>query len=427
MKLGILSASLLALTSWSAPPQQPMGVREAVAPPQSVGVQQGPTVVYILLDGFRFDYVDRYDAKELKAIRAQGAFAPDGIFPSFPSVSGPNHVALMTGLIPTHSGIVANKFLDVTRGKSFAQFGVPESNDATFYRGTPIWERAEKAGIRTAGSIWNGSGIESHGVRMSHYQEYTGDTSIEGAPQVALFNKWLDLPAAQRPHFFAIVLAQADHAGHRYGPDSPEIGIAVREIDGQIGEMREALKTRGIIADFVIVADHGMANIVGDHWINLDKFADLSRAKTVGSYIYADSEETAQRIYEQLKGASPTFDVYRRQDLPWWLHYSDNSLVGDPVVIPRGAYMIRGHDDGKGDTLTDKGTHHPWVGKTPEMRATFIASGPHIRPGVKVESFRNVDVYPLVSTLLGLPAAPSDGTCMIANEIVRGRPACTIK
>jgi predicted AlkP superfamily pyrophosphatase or phosphodiesterase len=426
MSLG-LYAALLVLTSGSALSQSvPPSVREISAPPQTDAVQRGPTVVYILLDGFRFDYVDWFDLKTLKAIRAEGASAPDGIFPSYPSVSGPNHVALMTGLLPTHSGIVANTFRDVSRGKTFVQFGVPESNDGSFYHGVPIWEAAERAGIRTAGMIWNGSGIDSHGVRMSHYEEYTGDTAIEGEPEVALFKKWLDLPAANRPHFYAIVLPQADHAGHRYGPDSSEVGTAAREIDGQIGEMRAALKAHGIDADLVIVADHGMAKIQGD-WIDLDKFADLSHAKTAGSYIYADSEEVAQKIYQQLKGASPAFDVYRRKDLPWWLHYSDNPLVGDPVIIPRAAYLIRGHNDGKGDAHADVGTHHPWVGNTPEMRATFIAAGPHIRSGVQVESFRNVDVYPVVSTLLGLPAAPSDGTCMIANEIVQGRPVCTAK
>lgn len=424
MTLRIAVPILLALTSGSTLAQTPpVTIRETAPQAQTPVVQNGPTVIYILLDGFRFDYTDRYDLKELKAIRAQGVYAPDGMFPSFPSVSGPNHVALMTGLLPTHSGIVANKFLDVARGKSYAQFGVPESTDASFYRGIPVWERAEKAGIRTAGSIWNGSGIDSHGVRMSHYQEYTGDTSIEGAPQVALFKKWLDLPAAQRPHFYAIVLAQADHAGHHYGPESPEVGAAAREIDGQIGEMRAALKARGIDADLVIVADHGMANIQGD-WINLDKFADLSHAKTVDSYIYADSEEAAQGIYEQLKGASPAFDVYRRKDLPWWLHYGDNPLTGDPVVIPRGPYLIRGHDNGKGDSHSDVGMHGPWVGSTPEMRATFIAAGPHIRSGIEVESFRNVNVYPLVMTLLGLKAAPSDGSCLLANQVLIDPSGC---
>lgn len=60
----------------------------------------------------------------------------------------------------------------------------------------------------------------------------------------------------------------------------PEVGA----IDAQIGEMRAALKARGVDANLVIVSDHGMSDIQGQ-WIDLDKFANLSHAQTAGSYI----------------------------------------------------------------------------------------------------------------------------------------------
>jgi hypothetical protein len=43
------------------------------------------------------------------------------------------------------------------------------------------------------------------------------------------------------------------------------------------------------------------------------------------------------------------------------------------------------------------------------MRAIFIARGPSIRDGVVVPAFDNVDVYPLLMRLVGLPAASNDG------------------
>jgi len=67
------------------------------------------------------------------------------------------------------------------------------------------------------------------------------------------------------------------------------------------------------------------------------------------------------------------------------------------------------------------------VGNNVEMRATFIAAGPHIRQGVALEPFRNVDVYPLVTTLLGLKAAASDGTCLVADQILKDRAGCSTK
>jgi hypothetical protein len=38
----------------------------------------------------------------------------------------------------------------------------------------------------------------------------------------------------------------------------------------------------------------------------------------------------------------------------------------------------------------------------PEMNAIFIAAGPDIRSGQKVEPFENVNLYPFVARILGL-------------------------
>ena len=45
----------------------------------------------------------------------------------------------------------------------------------------------------------------------------------------------------------------------------------------------------------------------------------------------------------------------------------------------------------------------------PAMRAIFIARGPSFRAGTTIPAFDNVDVYPLLVHLLGIPAAPNDG------------------
>jgi hypothetical protein len=43
------------------------------------------------------------------------------------------------------------------------------------------------------------------------------------------------------------------------------------------------------------------------------------------------------------------------------------------------------------------------------MRTIFIARGPWFRRGVVVPPIANVDVYPLLMSLLGLEPAPNDG------------------
>ncbi len=45
----------------------------------------------------------------------------------------------------------------------------------------------------------------------------------------------------------------------------------------------------------------------------------------------------------------------------------------------------------------------------PSMRTIFIARGPSLRSGVVVPAIDNVDIYPLLMSLLGLGPAPNDG------------------
>jgi hypothetical protein len=43
------------------------------------------------------------------------------------------------------------------------------------------------------------------------------------------------------------------------------------------------------------------------------------------------------------------------------------------------------------------------------MAALFVANGPDIRPSVRLESFDNVSVYPLLARLLGVTPLQSEG------------------
>ena len=78
--------------------------------PNAAEQQAKPYVVMVSLDGFRYDYARKYGAKHLLALGAQGAAATQGMIPSYPSLTFPNHYTLVTGLYPEHHGIVANNF-----------------------------------------------------------------------------------------------------------------------------------------------------------------------------------------------------------------------------------------------------------------------------------------------------------------------------
>ena len=159
-----------------------------------------------------------------------------------------------------------------------------------------------------------------------------------------------------------------------------------------------------------MVADHGMETVQGG-WVNLDKWADLSQFETSGRLLYAKSEADAQKAYESLRGASDKFKVYRRADVPAYLHFDTNPREGDPVIVPTGPFAFVAHDpnaDG-GTRKAPIGAHGYDPRQMSSMKAIFVAAGPDIRAGATVASFDNVDVYPLIARILGLHIGPIDG------------------
>lgn len=53
---------------------------------------------------------------------------------------------------------------------------------------------------------------------------------------------------------------------------------------------------------------------------------------------------------------------------------------------------------------------HGYEVNNPSMEPIFVAVGPSFRQKFTAGEFSNVDVYPLVCTILGLPPGPNNGS-----------------
>jgi predicted AlkP superfamily pyrophosphatase or phosphodiesterase len=397
-----LSAAFCAAQSTSS-------VVEVSNPPNSTAQQAKHYVVLVSLDGFRYDYPSKYRAKNLLAMAARGANALEGMIPSYPSVTFPNHYTIVTGLYPDHHGIVANFFYDPARKENYSYTNPKTSGDGSWYSGTPLWVLAEQQGMRAASFFWPTSGAEIQGKRPSYYiAPY--DDNFPDEKRVEQVLAWLRLPPEKRPHFITLYYPNTDHAGHANGPDAPETAEAARHVDEMIGKLSDGIAASGLPVDLIVLADHGMESLRGG-WVNLDKWADLSQFETSGPLLYAKSEADAEKAYQSLLGASDTFKVYRRAQVPAYLHFNSNPREGDPVVVSAGPYSIVAHDpNASGGTRTPpRGGHGFDPRQMPSMKAIFIAAGPDIRAGVTVAPFENVDVYPLIARILELRTGPIDG------------------
>jgi alkaline phosphatase D len=385
--------------------------------PNAAEQQAKPYVVMVSLDGFRYDYARKYGAKHLLALGAQGAAATQGMIPSYPSLTFPNHYTLVTGLYPEHHGIVANNFYDPARKQRYAMSDPATNGDGSWYGGVPLWVLAEKQGMRSACFYWPGSEAEIAGQRPTYYLKF--DDHFPDAERIEQVIAWLRMPAAQRPHFITLYYSNVDHAGHEYGPDSAQTAAAVEYVDQLIGDLWTKLARLELQVDLVVVSDHGMEREQGP-WIDLDKYADLTNFTTVGSLLYPNSEAAAAKAYQELKIRSDAFTVYRRKRVPAAFDYDSNPREGDPVIVANGPYAIRAHAPASGapDRPPDVGVHgfDPRIMKS--MRGIFIAVGPDIRPGSTLQPFENVNVYPLVAKILGLNAPKVDGSLNVLSKIL---------
>jgi len=386
--------------------------------PNSEAAQKAHYVVLVSLDGFRWDYAKRDGASHLLALGKQGVWAPDGMLPSFPSLTFPNHFTIVTGLYPEHHGLVANSFYDPAKDARYAINDSAAVTDGSWYSGTPLWSLAESQGMRTACFFWPGSEAKIAGFQPSYYLHF--DNKIDDNARIDQVLAWLRLAPSDRPHLITLYYDEPDHEGHQYGPDAPETKAAVVKVDKLIGRLKAGLDATGLPIDLVVVSDHGMAKVQGD-WITLDAYADLTGFEAAGSLLYAKSDADAARVYNQLKKASSQFVVYRRKDFPAELNYRDNARIGDPVILPMGPFVFRAHmpPAGKADNPPPAGMHGYDPRKMPEMKASFFAAGPDIVSGRTVRPFENVNLYPWLAHMLGLNAPKSDGSLNVLAGTLR--------
>lgn len=386
--------------------------------PNSAAAQKAHYVVLVSLDGFRWDYARRDGATHLLALGKKGVWAPEGMMPSYPSLTFPNHFTIVTGLYPEHHGLVANNFYDATRSARYAISDANAVTDGTWYTGTPLWSLAESQGMRSACFFWPGSEAKIAGFRPTYYLKF--DDKIDDEARIEQVLAWLSLPAEVRPHFITLYYAEPDHEGHEFGPDASQTRAAVRKVDALIGKLKAGLDATHLPVDLVVVSDHGMVK-TEDGWVTLDQFADLAGFETAGSLLYGKTDEDTERVYNQLKKASSQFVVYHRKDVPGGLDYRVNPREGDPIVIATGPYAIRAHGPpaDKPDRAPTAGMHGFDPRRVPEMKASFFAEGPDIVHGRTVRPFENVNLYPWLAHMLGLNAPKTDGSLGVLAGTLR--------
>jgi predicted AlkP superfamily pyrophosphatase or phosphodiesterase len=375
-----------------------------------VALAQRTPVLLVSIDGFRNDYLDRtdlYQAPNLRGLASAGVRA-DALISVFPTKTFPNHYAIATGLYPAHNGVVGNKMYDPSTHERFSMSDRHAVADAAWWGGEPIWVTAEKQGCHAAPIFWPGSEAAIEGVRPTHWLAY--DEKLPNARRVEMALDYL--AETPQPCYLSLYFSDVDTAGHHFGPESHETREAVRSVDATIGQLVSGLKQRGLWGkvNLIIVSDHGMAYTPASQRLVFDDYLDPATVEFIdGSPLFALSAKDGNQsaLVERLNRI-PHLHAWLRENLPARWHYK-----GNPRIAPVLALADEGWSFDTREYLSKRKTldmgNHGFDNDLESMRAIFIAEGPAFRPGSHLPAFENINIYSLMTKLLGLKPAPNDG------------------
>ena len=378
------------------------------ATPTDTGTQDA--LLLVSIDGLHPDRINPQDAPNVSRLAATGVQAR-WMTPSYPSLTFPNHYTIATGLRPDRHGVVHNSMWDEALG-TFRLSDRDAVGTSEWWGGEPVWVGAEKAGLPTATMFWPGSEAEVAGVRPTRWNLY--DESVSAADRAATVASWLLEPETTRPRLATLYFHSVDTAAHTHGPDSPQARAALVEIDAAIGELLDRLERGGRLdhTNIILVSDHGMAPVPPGQQVSVSELVTMEQARitSIGQVIQVQPNPGFEAEVEaRLLGRHAHSECWRRDELPPRWHYGSHPRI--PAIV---CQMDEGWDALLPQMLEGRAQggmrgSHGYDPALPSMRAVFIASGPAFRTGTVIGPIDNVDVYPLMVRLLGIPAAEHDG------------------
>ncbi len=363
-------------------------------------------VLLISFDGFRADYLDWYDTPNFDRLSEQGVKAK-GMQPVFVSKTFPNHYSLATGMYADHHGLIANTFYDENFNATYKISDRSAVEDARWYGGEPIWCTAEKQGVKTASYFWVGSESEAGGCQPSVWKRYDHDFPFES--RVDSVMAWFNKSEESRPNLVLLYFHEPDNTGHRFGPKSEETKSMIEKMDMLLGDILNKSEKLEIYPKLntIVLSDHGMAEISSKRAIRLSDHVDMMGVTQEGSgpitFLYGVDSIRLKELVVKLNAVSH-LTAYLKTDIPERLHYKNHDRIKDLLLIADEGWSII--DEGNFNPKWLSGGDHGYDNALWSMHAIFVADGPAFKSGYQFGTFKNINVYPLISEILGITPSP---------------------
>ena len=434
MKSKLLSAALLGLAAASGTAQT-----RTVA-------EQKPIVVVISLDAFGASLLQdpKLPVPTLHALMKSGAYA-SSMQPVNPTVTWPNHTAMVTGVTPAKHGLIANgQILDQRTGKPpRVEF---HADKAVLVRVPTVYDTAHEAGLITAEMDWvaientksiDWSFFEQPIATSPLLKEMLADGSLT-PDELKDFNHGPSQPYRDRlytrgatyaikhhhPNLVLLHLLALDGNEHTYGYGTPAGAVTAAFLDDRVKEVIDAVREAGDLprTTFLIVSDHGQSSVhhTADPNAILKAAGILPRQATAlaeggAAYIYETHADAAldARIRAAFAASPATDSVPTPAEAAaqGWPAPQGNTTAPDVLVYAKEDWKFAERVPPQPEPQTGA---HGYPNTRPLMQEIFIASGAAIKPVGEQPPFPNLDVAATIAQILGLPQTGMDGKPLAA-------------
>ena len=365
-----------------------------------------PYVILISLDGFRWDYVDKYKPPHISGFIKNGVKS-ESLIPAFPSKTFPNHYTIATGMYPDKNGIVGNSFYNYEKDVTYKVSNRKLVQDGAFYKGSPIWVQAAKANMVSASYFFVGSEADIQGIKPTYYHNYDG--SIKNEVRVDKALKWLELPIEKRPHIITLYFSDMDDVGHKFGPNNDKaLKKVLFNLDKNLGTLFKGAKATGLPINIIIVSDHGMTTLSSSKLIPTEDITNNKLYTIVNNgaivNIHPKKGINTNTILEFLKPTERHFKVYKTENTPGFEYTPKNKDWGTIQIIPDFGYYFSSKTAILSKLKNPSKTSgvHGYDPKQKDMHGIFYANGPAFKKNYTTPALRNIDIYPLICKILDL-------------------------
>lgn len=411
-------------------------------------------VVVISLDAFGAESLHdpHLPTPTLYRLMQQGTYAV-AMHPINPTVTWPNHTAMVTGVDASKHQVIANGLIVNQRTDQPPRID-PDAPKSRLVAVSTVYDAAHQAALTTAEVDWVAIG-DADGITWKFPERPDPDGPIEkdlvaegkvnrddlihfGKPSQAWRDRIytdaaIDILKKHHPDLLLFHLLALDGIEHQTGFGNDAGRDAIAFLDDRVKDILEGVEEAGDLENtaFLIVSDHGQQSV----FQHVDGNVMLRQAGRQGPSLrnpaFCIPEGGFALVYQ--KGATPesikelkavfsgkpgirsalTPEEARKEG---WPVPSATDQGPDLLVYAANGFAFAKNPSEEAITSTKEVGAHGYPNTEPLMQAIFIASGAGIAKRGEIPAFDNIDIAPTIARLLNLKLENIDGKAL--NDVL---------